>query len=239
MNTKVENPCRLITVEFRLSFPNLPPAPPRKDEDTGRETYGIGMLFPPGTDKTPFMDALRHAMIVKHGSDVKKWPRLKMGPDQVLKDFEEYNANSKTPLPGDWENWILVRANSRVSETSRPPGVVGPTRGPDGMFERISDLREIYGGRWAKASIDAYYYNIKGKNNGVTFGLSNVQLLKHDSRFGAMRPPAEDDFEDASDEWAGKGDAFETRGKTDTKTETKTNAKAKPSKKEEEESAGW
>jgi hypothetical protein len=73
----------------------------------------------------------------------------------------------------------------------------------------ITDLREIYGGRWARATIEAYYFNIKGKNSGLTFGLSNVQLLKPDTRFGADRPAAEKDFDEVRGEMAGEGDAFE------------------------------
>ena len=43
----------------------------------------------------------------------------------------------------------------------------------------------------------------------MTFGLSNVQLLKHDTRFGSDRPAAERDFDEVRGEMAGEGDAFE------------------------------
>jgi Protein of unknown function (DUF2815) len=205
---------RIRTVPFRMSFPVLPPMPPRKD-DAGRETYQLSMLYPPGTDQAPFRAALREAMVVKFGPDPKQWPRIKQTPDLVIKDFDEYNRNAKTPLSGDWKGWLLIRANSTASPTIKPPNVVGPIRGSDGKFPVITDLREIYGGRWARATIDAYHFDIKNKNNGVTFGLSNVQLLKPDKRFAGDRPDAEQDFEDASEAWAGQGDAFEKGGEFD------------------------
>lgn len=207
------SPLRIVkTVPFRMSFPVLPPNEAREDEDSGRRTYQLAMLFPPGLVLEPFKVALFHAMADKFGPDPTKWPRVKQTPAHVLKDFEEYNRNSKTPLPGDWKGWTLIRANrpeKTKSGASNAPGVVGPIRGADGKFPPITDAREIYGGRWARASIDAYHFDIKNKNSGVTFGLVNVQLLKGDKPFGAGKPAAENDFDDASEEWSGQGDAFE------------------------------
>lgn len=201
---------RLRTPPFRMSFPCLPPMKPREDEDTGRKTYGIVMLFKPPFDPAPFLKALDEAMKHKFGGDRTAWPKIKRGPKDILRDFEEYNADSKSPLAGNWKGWMMVSANATASESMKPPAVVGPTLGPDGVFPVITDLREIYGGRWARATIEAYYFNIKGKNNGLTFGLSNVQLLKPDTRFGAERPAAEKDFDEVTGEMAGEGDAFET-----------------------------
>lgn len=188
-----------------MSFPVLPPMPARVDEDSKRETYQLAMLFPPGTDQAPFRTALTLAMADKFG-DKSKWPKIKQTPDVVLKDFEEYNTNAKSPLAGDWKGWLLVRANAMAKN---PPNVVGATKGADGKFPVVTDLREIYGGRWARATLDSYHFDIKGKNSGVTFGLCNVQLLKHGKPFGATQARAEDDFDDASEEWSGQGDAFE------------------------------
>jgi Protein of unknown function (DUF2815) len=200
---------RLRTVPFRMSFPCLPPMPPREDEETGRKTYPLTMLFPPGTDQKPFREALRQAMVHKFGPDKTSWPKIKRTVDDVIVDFEQYNEDSKTPLPGNWAGWIKISANAVVSDSMKPPAVVGPILGADGTFPVITDPREIYGGRWARATIEAYYFNAKNKNSGVTFGLSNVQLLKPDTRFGGDRPAAEKDFDEVRGEMAGEGDAFE------------------------------
>lgn len=208
MNTQ-ENLRRIRTVPFRMAFPILPPAPPRTDELSGRKTYGLLMLFPPPFDRTPYDIAMKEAMIFKHGQKAN-WPNIKRGPDAVIKDFAEYNATMKTPLQGDWKGWFCIGANSTVTDSSTPPAVVGALLQPDGTFPRITDMREIYGGRWARATIDSYYFEIPRKSNGVTFGLSNVQLLKHAERFGFSRPAAERDFDEVRGEMAGEGDAFET-----------------------------
>lgn len=198
------NPARKVrTVPFRMSFPNI--LEPREDEETGRKTFQLTMLYPPGTDLTPFKLALRAAMADKFGADDSKWPRCKRGTKEVIRDFAEYNASSKKPLAGDWKGWTMIRANSAEKY---PPGVVGPTRDANGKFPTITDGREVYGGRWARATIDAYHFDGK-KNDGVTFGLKNVQLLKADKSFSAAATAPEEDFDDASEEWSGQGDAFE------------------------------
>jgi hypothetical protein len=197
---------------------------PRVDELSGRKTYGLMMLFPPPFDDGPFRLALKEAMIVKHGPDIKQWPKIKRGPDDVIKDFDVYNREiAKTPLPGNWKGWMFMNANAIAGEGSDPPAVVGPLLGPDGKFPLVTDAREIYGGRWARATLDAYYFSVR-VNNGVTFGLSNVQLLKPDTKFGYQRAAAESDFDEVTGEMAGEGDAFmESRnnGKDEDEDDTK------------------
>ena len=198
------NPARkVVTPPFRMSFPSL--LEPREDEETKRKTYQLSMLFPPKTDMTKFKLALRAAMSDKFGADDTKWPRCKRGTKEVIRDFGEYNASTKKPLKGDWSGWIMVRANC---SDKYAPGVVGSIKGADGKFPRVTDPREVYSGRWACAVIDAYHFDGK-KNDGVTFGLKNVQLLKHDTSFVGAQSAPEEDFEDASEEWSGQGDAFE------------------------------
>jgi hypothetical protein len=195
------NPRKLKTVPFRMSFPFL--LEPKEEEENGvvKRSYQLSMLFPPGTDKAPFNAALKAAMVEKHGEDKSKWPKLKRGPSDVLRDFGEYNSERDKPLPGDWTGWLMVRANANEKF---PPNVVGPKKNPDtGKFPVIKDAREVYSGRWARATIDAFFYKDKKGGTGVTFGLKGVQLLKHDSNFSGAVSVAEKDFDDASEEWAG------------------------------------
>lgn len=199
-----DNPARKVkTVPFRMSFPHL--LTPKEDEDTGRKTFQLTMLYPPGTDLAPFKVALKAAMVDKFGEDTSKWPKLKRKPADVLVDFGEYNASRDKPLPGDWKGWTMVRANA---PEAYPPGVVGPAKGSNGKFPSVTDAREIYGGRWARSTIDAFHYPKQG--GGVTFGLKNVQLLKAAESFSGAITAPEDDFDNASDEWAGEADAFDS-----------------------------
>lgn len=199
------------TTPFRMSFPHIL-TPRETKDDSGKVTlrYELNMLFPPGGfDRKVFMTAFKNAMVEKYGEDRSKWPKLKRKPDDVIRDFDEFNAEANKPLPGDWKGWTLVRANATAK---RPPGVVGATRGSDGKFPVIRDEREVYGGRWAKATLEAFAYDHKQGGKGVTLGLCNVQLLKHDTKFGNAITAPEQDFDDADPEWAGEGDAFDNGG---------------------------
>lgn len=187
MSTKV------ITPPFRLSFPTLPPMSPKKDEQTGRETYPIVMLLPPGTDLAPFHGALKQAVVDKYGPDVKNWPRIKRKASDVVLKFDEYNEQSRKPLPGDWTGWFKINATGSVK---MPPDVFHNGRNADGSLLRVTNPAEIYGGRWARAVLNAYFYDTK-TGNGVTFGLNSVQLLKHDTSFGGRSNAANDFSDDA------------------------------------------
>jgi hypothetical protein len=196
--TEATNPRKIKTPPFRMSFPSL--LEPREDEETKRKTYQLNMFLPPGVDLSPFKAALVAAMEAEHGTDKSKWPKLKRGPAEVIRDFAAYNADRDKPLAGEWAGWTLIRAGAGEKY---PPSIVGPIKGADGKFPRITDAREVYGGRWARATIEAYFYDHKSGGKGVTFGLLNVQLLKHDDPFGKAVTAPEADFENASEEWAG------------------------------------
>lgn len=189
---------------FRMSFPNI--LKPREYNDKGVITlrHELTALTPPTFNTAGAKAALRAAMAEKFGDDVNKWPKLKRKASDAIADFGKYNAeDSNKPLPGDWAGWHMIRT---ASPGDRPPAVVGPTKGADGKFPLITDSREVYGGRWARATVEAYFYDRKD-GKGLTFGLVNVQLLKHDAPFGRATAKAEDDFDDASTEWAGGDDA--------------------------------
>lgn len=205
MNEKTKTPDarKVKTPPFRMSFPFI--LEPRVDPETKRTTYQITMLFPPKSNMEPFNVALRAAMAAKFGSDMKQWPTVKRTSKDVVRDFNEYNKQAKTPLAGNWEGWTIVRANC---SDRYAPHVVGPIRDATGHFPRITDPRDVYGGRWANAVIEAYHFN-GPKNNGVTFGLKSVQLLKHDTPFGITPSLPEDDYEDAPEEYRGETDEFE------------------------------
>jgi Protein of unknown function (DUF2815) len=201
---KKPNLRKWVSCPARMSFPALL-KPREQEDDAGNKTlkHQLTLLVPPGSDLTGAKMALKQAMIEKFGNDPKTWPKLKRGVNEVLADFAEYNGGRDKPLPGDWAGWTMIRCGSTAD---RPPGVVGPTKGADGKFPVIRDAREVYGGRWAKASLEAYFYDRK-TGKGLTFGLINVQLLKHDAPFGNAPANPHDEFESASDEWAGGGDA--------------------------------
>jgi hypothetical protein len=203
-NTMKKDPRKILTPPFRMNFPVIPPMEPQAMPGSTKKKYGLSMLFSPTVDMRDFKSALTAALSMKFGPVVTDWPRLKRGVKDIIRDFEEYNAETKTPLEGDWTGWHMVRANCMEDP---PPEVIGQVKGADGKFPRITDHREVYSGRWACASIEAFFYpGGPGIVPGVTFGLRSVQLLKHDTRFGMTRSTPEDTFEEHPEAYTASDD---------------------------------
>ena len=58
----------------------------------------------------------------------------------------------------------------------------------------VIDDSEVYPGRWARATIQPFYYDTDG-NRGISFGLENVQLLRNDEPIGGgSRAKPTDEF---------------------------------------------
>ena len=172
-------PVKLMTPVFRVSFPHLFRPSDNKTED-GKAKYQLSMLFPPGTDLALLKKAARECAEQHFNGKIP--PRLKTPfLDAGTYEYEGYE-------PG----WTLIR----VSTTTKP-GVV------DQNVQPIIDEAEFYPGCWARATVTVYGWTFKG-NNGVSFGLQNVQKIKDDDSFGGGRRKAEDDF--APVEGASTGD---------------------------------
>lgn len=159
----------IITPKARMSFPVLftPQFPPNKTD--GKKRYSIALLIPDGCDLTLLKQEAKRAAVEKWG---EKTPANLKSP---FLDAENYEYT------GYVSGHTLIRATA-----TNKPGVV------NAKGENVDDESEVYGGRWAIASLRAYAYDVSG-NRGVAFGLQNVQLLDHDEPLGG-RARAEDDF---------------------------------------------
>lgn len=157
----------------RLSFPKI--FVPNDAAFGGK--YACTLLLPPTYDFSSLKAALKQAAINKFGPDMAKWPRGLRGPNDVIRKCEE-----KSHLAGYEPGWFFVSASS-----ADMPGVV------DAALNKVSDPKEAYAGRWASMSVNVFAFsNVK---HGVSLGLQNVQLRKHDDSFsGRLR--AEDEFEE-------------------------------------------
>jgi len=151
----------------------------------------MAALIPPTVDLKALRHALKSAAVDKFGPDEAKWPKKMRRPEDVIKkcaDSDHYQADEFT-------GWHYVNCS-----TKEPPGIV------DAALKPITERREVYPGRWANISVNAYGYDTSG-NKGVTLGLNNVQLLKHAAPLGGATPRPQDDFEavavedDAEDGW--------------------------------------
>lgn len=156
----------------RLSFPKI--FTPNSKEYGGK--YQATLLLPPDYDFGPLKKLMLNVAIAKFGADKSKWPRGMRGPSDIIRDCAE-----KSNLSGYEPGWHFVSAASPDM-----PGVV------DATLAKVTDPRDAYPGRWAKMSVNVFAYsNVK---HGVSLGLQNIQLLKHDDAFSSRQRP-EDEFE--------------------------------------------
>jgi hypothetical protein len=184
---------KLIIGPGRISFPHLLEA---QEGDNGPR-FSTAILLPPTTDLAPLRAALDSAWKAKFGEDKAKWPKGDSvnTPDKVIKKADtQYSNDGSLRYPG-FDGWFVVNVGCSADY---PPEVV------DANTDTVTDKRQVYAGRWARVSANAYGY--RNKKVGVTFGLNNVQLLKHDKAL-AGKAPARNDFDVVAEEMsAGAGE---------------------------------
>ena len=173
---KKENPLKVVTPKFRLSFPEL--FEPKAFENQAAK-YSIQMLFDKKTDLAPLKNAVKLAAKEKWGDNL---------PKGLVLPFKDGNEKE---LDG-YENMIVVGAASKFK-----PQVV------DNKLEAILAADDIYAGCFARGAINAYaweYKNAKGQvmKRGVSFNLESVQKLAEGDRF-VSRPDAADTFDAVDD----------------------------------------
>lgn len=185
----------IITAPFRLAFPEV--FEPKAGAEGGKEKYSITMLFPadgealipsmPGNGLVEIRKLALAAIKEKFGEDKTKWPA-------ALKNIDPKTYISATGKDGwplrdgnlvEWQGFegnVFVRASSQFQ-----PGLV------DAKLKGIIDRGAVFGGLICRAQINAYAYDVSG-NKGVTFGLSNLQILKDDGTVFAGKSNAADAF---------------------------------------------
>ncbi len=174
-----------VVLEGRLAYADQL-ITPKAFEEGQQAKYGCTILIPP--ERSDLIDAIEAAL---EAAATTKWGPRKDQPkrlrgrdfDPVVKDCADYPAIGITE-PG----WCFVRAS-----TTEPPGVC------DAAVKELNPAeyrREIYSGRKAKVSVNAFAYERK-TGSGVSLALGNVQLLGHDTRLGTPRPKPGDEFDPA------------------------------------------
>lgn len=180
---KDESTTKVLTPEFRVSFPNVFKPRVNKEKPGEPGKYTISMLFRIEADPTkpeekvvdirPLVAAATAAAVEKYGADKTKWPK-------GLK-FPFRKAEEKEGLDGYVKGLIVVGATSE-----RQPGVV------DQQVKDIIDPKLFYPGCFARAVINAFAYDNSG-NKGISFGLRHVQKIRDGKMLGGSSKP-EDDF---------------------------------------------
>lgn len=165
---------KLTTGIFRVSFPHVfkPQTTP-----SGEQRFSVVMLFP--KDAEADLKALK---ALAKTAAFEKWGKDSIESKKVKPQWPWRDGEEKAEQYDGYEGMIFMTASSK-----NKPKVV------DKNVEPIIDESEFYPGCFAKAAVNAYAWEWKGKK-GVSFGLINLQKVKDGEAFGFSSKP-EDDFE--------------------------------------------
>lgn len=188
--------CRLITPEFRVSYPHLFKAQAPKDGD--KKKFSVTMLIkktsdmmgtsPDGQPRS-IKRIIRNAKIAEFGPDKSDWPE---GLQSPIVDGDSPKFRDKEGYKGCW----VIKA--ATGEDQRPSVV-------DRDMNPITEPADFYPGCYARAYIYAYAWEYMGKQ-GIGFILDHVQKLRDGKSFGGKKPveqvfsPVEGDDEGDEDE---------------------------------------
>lgn len=182
--------CRVLTPEFRVSYPHVFKAQAPKPGD--KLKYSITMLFPKDSDLSGLKEAIKQAKIAAFGAK-ENWPDDLQSP---VTDGDNPKHADKEGYKGHW----VIKASSNEDQK---PGVV------DENVEPILEQSKFYPGCYARAYVLATNWEYMGKQ-GIMFILDHVQKMKDGKAFGGKKPADQvfspinagesEDFEEDSEE---------------------------------------
>jgi len=175
---------KAVTPKFRVSYPSL--FTPKKNDLNGKTEFSVVALFKKGENLEMLTKAAQAALVKKFGADKTKWPENIRSPFRDQKERAK-NVDGRKVLPDGYEEGAIFMNLKSMNR----PGVVGPDMVP------VLDEQELYAGCYARASVMAYAYDIKG-NRGVSFGLQNVQKVADGDTLSG-RSKVEEDFAPIAD----------------------------------------
>lgn len=171
----------VYTPEFRVNWPKV--FKPELNKLNGKMEYSIVALFPKAADFSKMKQAAKEACEEKWGKDAKKWPANLRNPFRDQGEKLKVDAETgKEVLPAGYETGCVFMQ----LKSANKPQVVNQ------QVEEIMDQSEFYSGCWARATVSVYAYSQAG-NNGVNFGLQNIQKVR-DGEPLSGRTKAQDDF---------------------------------------------
>lgn len=165
---------KITTGKFRVSFPHVfkPQTTP-----SGEQRYSVVMLLSK-EDK----ESVNKLQAMAKAAAYEKWGKDPVDGKKVKIAWPLRDGEEKSDQYDGYKGMVFATASSK-----NKPKVVGKN------LDVIVDESEFYPGCYARASINAYAWEWKGKK-GVSFGLINLQKLAEGEQFGFSSKP-EDDFE--------------------------------------------
>jgi hypothetical protein len=167
---------RVTTGEVRTSY--FSGLQSRKNEMNGKDEFSTQILIPK-TDKetlTALKAAAKEALVAKFGDKVPKNVR------NPLRDGDTETKTDGSPLGREYAGHFFCN----VKSTTKPGAI-------DAHGNDLIGSDDIVSGDYVRVSLNAYAYSQAG-NNGVSYGLNNILLLKKGQPLGGAKPSAADDF---------------------------------------------
>lgn len=162
---------RVVLQDVILSFPRLFQA-----DEKGK--FSVSLVLLTATEVKKLADAA--LTVAKSVYGEKASAMLASGELKCSLRTQEWDVKKKGYDKVSGIAFVNARSNQR-------PGVV------DSGLNKVVDAEEVYAGRHANASVTAFYYPPNEGNDGIGFGINNVQLTKHGERLDT-RIEAEDEF---------------------------------------------
>lgn len=186
---KQVNPCKVLTEEFKASFPFIFKARINPEKPNDPPKFTLTMLFrvkpdpkkpeEKAVDIRPLVAAATAAAVAKWGADQTTWPKNLKWPFR--------KGEEKAHLDGYGDGIVSVNCTTE----QQPPYVK-----QDGKTT-IVDPKEMYPGVFARAVVMAFAYEAKNSqgvivNRGVSFGLRHIQKIRDGKMLGGGSKPEED-----------------------------------------------
>ena len=167
---------RVTTGEVRTSYFSALSA--RKNELNGKDEFSTQILIPKTDTATlaALKAAAKEALAAKFGDKIPKNVR------NPLRDGDTETKNDGSPLGKEYAGHFFCN----VKSTSKPGAI--DTHGND-----LIGNDDIVSGDYIRVSLNAYAYSQAG-NNGVSFGLNNILLVRKGEALGGAKPSAASDF---------------------------------------------
>jgi hypothetical protein len=177
-----KNPTRTVTGKVRLSYVHLFEAYTSDSEEYDAK-FSVTILIPK-KDKATLKKIDDCIEAAKLEGKASKWSgKIPKNFATTMHDGDEEADLERNP---EYAGHMYMAMSSK-----QRPGVVDEDR------NTILDPTEVYSGCYGRVSINAFPFSAKG-NNGVSFGLNNVQFLEDGDPLGG-RTRAEDDFAEDDD----------------------------------------
>lgn len=183
-----EGTSEYFTPKIRLVYPALLEPKANRKYPNNAPKFSATALVPKAADIAVIVEAVNQIAVNLWGADWKK--KAAEDPSLAVKMPIKKTANYEKLAEFADEYPLMIRVSANAEY---PPVLFGPDAKP--LVKR--EASEVYGGRWAAMSLNAWGPKPENKNVNrfVSLGVQRVQLLDHDDAIATGRIGTAEGFE--------------------------------------------